>query len=185
MKENTTKAFELAQQEVQDKEVSKLKEIILKLLEKKKKADNDKRELEKEIKVIKQTIDDFKEGRLDRIKELLEKDSTAKQIIPINITIIQNDIYRQYPLQPWRWYYDVVWQPYYGSVTTYAGSNNTLLCQANFQNGSAGIANAYYTSNAVAGDGNMNCSSASLSGQTAQNFTGGTYNLSDGGIINL
>ena len=60
MKENIKTAFESAEQEIQEKEIAQLKSIIKNLLQQKVDLEEDKREIEKEISVIKQTIDDFK-----------------------------------------------------------------------------------------------------------------------------
>lgn len=173
MKDNIKKAVELAEQEVQEKEVSYLKNIIKDLLQKKKDKEEDKRELEKEIKVISQTIDDFKAGRLDKIKELVEKDEVARKIVPIKITIIQDNRYIQYPLKPYFWNYDVVWN--------YTPNYNNL----GFSGG--GIAtNAVYTGGSAltsAGSSLMNLNCA-MSGGLAQAFTTGTYNI-NGNAINL
>lgn len=159
MESNIKKAVALAEQEVQEKEVENLKNIIKKLLEKKKGAEEDKRLAEEEIKVIKQTIDDFKAGRLDKVKEMLEKNPRAKEIAPINITIIQNDNYTRYPLKPWYWNYEVYWLQPKDSVDKYS---NLILCNT--------------TSNNYCG--------WTGTGNTAQVFTNGTYNIG-GQIINL
>lgn len=158
------KAFELAQQEVQEKEVSHLKEIVQKLLQQKKDKENEKEELNQEIRAIKKTIDDFKEGRLDKVKELIEKDTTAKRVVPLQITIINN---QNRPSQPWKWIYGVEWvypqQPYrfpINSVLTTTGDN--ILGNAS---------NTVYYCNA--------------SGSNIATFTQGTYELDNGKTINL
>jgi hypothetical protein len=152
------KAFESAEQEIQDKEIASFKEIVLRLLEKKKELDEEKSELEKEIKVVRQTIDDFKEGRLDKVKEMLEKNEEAKKILPLQIVIIQNDNWILNPLKPWNWNYQLTWQPRYDGLVTYSND---------------GMSNVFP------------CMSANLIGTTASNFTSGTYNLSNGNSISL
>lgn len=103
MKENIKKAVDLAEQEVQEKEIAKLKGIIKDLLQKKVDKEDEKREIEKEISVIKQTIDDFKAGRLDKIKELIENDSRAKEILPFKVYIVNQPIITK----PWDWKYRI------------------------------------------------------------------------------
>lgn len=154
------KAFESAEQEIQDKNVARFKEIVLDLLEKKKVLEEDKNELEKEIKVIRQALDDFKEGRIDKVKEMLDKNEIARKVIPIKITIIQNEIYNNYPLNPWKWNYQIVSQPYYGTTT--------LTSQYATGAGTTG----YYTTSATSIPTNA---VMTLTGTTATNFTGGTY----------
>lgn len=148
MEKNVKKAFELAQQEVQEKEIANLKNIIKDLLQKKVDKEKEKNDIEKDIKLIKQTIDDFKAGRLDKIKELIEKDDRAKDLVNINITIINNN---NYPLKPWLWTYQIHPLVTYGTISN--PSNN--------------LSNLSYT------------------GTTCVSFSGGTYSLAGGQIINL
>ena len=167
MEKDAKKAFELAQQEVQEKSIENLKNIIKRLLEKLKDKQDKKNDLEEEIKLIKDDIEDFKKGRLDKIKERHDKDDRANDVSPIHITII-NDNYRTiYPAQPWRWNYDVVWN-YYPNYGTYT---NTSLCGS----GSGLSTLAYYS-----GSNNLNTQATNavycaVSGSTAMNFTSGTY----------
>jgi len=157
MEKNIKKAFELAEQEVQDKNIQNLKEIVKKLLEKKKKKEEDKREIENEISTIKNTLDNFKSGRLDKVKEMLDTDPKAKEVAPLNIIVIQNDNYIKYPTKPWYWNYEVNW-------------NN-----GNWSSGSSLVGyNGSTTTNLV----------YTASGQDFQTFTTGTYNINSG-IINL
>lgn len=165
MEKNVKKAFELAQEEVQEKEIVNLKNIIKDLLQKKVNKEKEKNEIEKDIKIIKQTIDDFKAGRLDKIKELIEKDDRAKDLVNINITIINNN---SYPLKPWLWLYSV--QPMY-----------TINRYTSISEGIGECTNAFYTSSLSAG----HCGGGTVSGQTCANFASGTYNLTGGQVINL
>lgn len=157
MKDNIKKAFESAEQEIQEKEIAHYKGIIKDLLQRKKDKEKQKEELDNDIKLIKQDLEDLKAGRLDKIKERHDITPEATKISPINVTIINN---QTFPTQPWRWVYAVNTTPaiYHtdgiyslGSVTTTASSTNTLY----------------------------------LSGSTAGTFAGGTYDLGDYGIVNL
>jgi hypothetical protein len=179
MDKNIKKAFELAEQEVQEKEIANLKRVVKDLLEKKAKAEEEKREIEKEISVIKQTIDDFKAGRLDKVKELIEKDGVAKDILPFKIIIINQTIINQ----PWKWIYQILpsYTPsYYGTSITANGSNGMTYTTCGTQNLLGGAATAYTVTSASA-----DCSNdLGWSGSNFATFTGGTYDI-NGKIINL
>lgn len=168
MTKDIQKAVQAAEQELEEKEVGRLKEVIKNLLTRKREKEVERDELDEDIRVIKQDIDDFKAGRLDKIKERHDTNPKANESSPIVITIINDNSRASYPTQPWRWNYGLGWNgPYVyggGVVTTTAG-------------GTAGWVNATsLTSNTS--------STVLLSGQTAATFTGGTY-LVNGNSINL
>lgn len=178
---NTQKAFEAAEQELQEKEIENLKNIIKKLLQKEKDLQEEKRETEEKIKTVRADIEDFKKGRLDKIKERHDTDSKANSVAPIQITIINDNSRTIYPTQPWRWNYEVVWNyvPYVGYTTTSAGTNNLAIYQAQAGLGQSNMLNTAYTMTSTSGT-----SGSCISGITAQNFSGGTYEV-NGHIINL
>lgn len=179
MSELTKKAFADAEKELQEKEVNHLKGIITQLLTSQKKAEQQKVEVDKKIKTIKTAIEDFKHGRLDKVKEMLETDPKAKDAVPLQITIIQNEIYRQYPAQPWRWYYAVDWFPQNQVyISTSSGLNAISTTTTTASAGTPGIG---WQSTG----GTVLANAVNLCGFTASNFTGGTYNLGDNGIVNL
>lgn len=120
MEKNIKKAFELAEQEVQEKQIENLKQIVKKLLQTKSDKEEEKRKIESDIKIIKTTIDDFKAGRLDKVKEMLEKNPEAKKITPLEIVVVRE----VYPTKPWTWEYNVNWQSYNNSSL---GSGNSLV----------------------------------------------------------
>lgn len=103
MKNEIKKAIESAEQEIQEREIAQLKSIVKNLLEKKAKLEEEKREIEKEISIIKQTIDDFKAGRLDKVKELIEKDGVARNVLPFKVMVFNQPVYTQ----PWNWTYSI------------------------------------------------------------------------------
>lgn len=148
MKDNIKKAVESAEQEIQEKEIAQLKGIIKNLLEKKVECEKEKREIEKEISVIKQTIDDFKAGRLDKVKELIEKDTVAKEILPFKIIIINQPVITQ----PWNWHYQI--QP---STNPFYYTNNPNIRSCTYSNStSTGNNYATFTSGTYAlGDGKI------------------------------
>lgn len=107
--EQYKKAFQDAQQELEGKEVEQLKGIIKALLESKKKKEKERDEIDDQIRVIKQDIDDFKAGRLDKIKERHEVNAEADRSLPISISIVNDNSVVCYPVQPWRWNYAVTY----------------------------------------------------------------------------
>jgi hypothetical protein len=162
MKENIKKAMDLAEQEVQEKEIAQLKSIIKDLLQKKVNKEEEKREIEKEISIIKQTIDDFKAGRLDKVKELIEKDIVAKDLLPFKIIIINQPVY----VKPWNWTYKIEQVPNYTYTSATAIGNNSLI---------------YYSGNNLMTTTLTNCTT----GNDIATFTAGTYSLDNDRIINL
>lgn len=173
MEKDVKKAFELAKQEVQEKSIENFKNIIKRLLENLKEKQDKKNELEDDIKLIREDIEDFKKGRLDKIKERHDKDDKANQVSPINITIINDNSRIIYPTQPWKWNYDIVWcnQPNYWNGTITTGGYNNLTYTTTTANS---LVNYCGSSNTM-----------TLSGTTAMNFTAGTYELTDGTIKNI
>lgn len=174
MKEILKKAYDSAQNEIEEKQLVHYKQIIKNLLEKKKKLDEDKSSIESKIKIIKQDIDDFKEGRLDLIKERHETSTEPDKVAPIKIVIINDNTRITYPTQPWRWNYTVGWGSQWSSDVIMTTSSSASL------NPIAGITNAIYTCDAgTVGGGN------GLSGQAYATFASGTYDVGNGDFINL
>lgn len=161
MKDQIKKAVESAEQEIQEREISHLKNIIKDLLEKKSEKEKEKRAIEAEISVIKQTIDDFKAGRLDKVKELQEKDPLAYHLLPFKIVIVNQPVISQ----PWYWTYSI--QP-----TATTSCTTTTTSTASLTN---------YGNTTVT---QYSCS-AGATGNSIATFTSGTYALGDGRIINL
>lgn len=112
MKENIKKAFDLASNEVEEKQIESLKNIIKNVLQKKKDKEKEIDELQEEVKILKQDIDDFKSGRLDKIKERHEINPKANLVAPITIIILNDNRRQIYPIQPWLWGYEVTWSNY-------------------------------------------------------------------------
>jgi seryl-tRNA synthetase len=107
MKDEIKKATELAENELQDKRIQNFKKIIKSLLETKVAKEKERSELDEEIKLIKQEIDDFKAGRLDKIKERHDIVKKADEVCPIKVVIIKDEFHVNYPFQPWRWNYQI------------------------------------------------------------------------------
>lgn len=116
--------YELAQKELKEKAKEKIKAIVLDYLERIEKLDNQIDELQDEKKQLKLTLDDIKSGKLEVLKERLEKDPKAKRVnvIEIHETHIHNHNH-----SPW-------YQPY---VITYPSANviplpiTTIQCDNN------------------------------------------------------
>lgn len=169
MKDIIDKATRAAEQELEDKEVEHLKNTIKNLLQRKKAKEKERDEIEREISLIKQDIEDFKKGRLDKIQERHEKDPSAAKASPIHITIINDNSRTVYPTQPWRWNYQVTWTSGLGQHIM-NGTGNSVINQALMSSSIGSTQNALYS---------YNCS-----GMISSTFTAGTYNVG-GQIIHL
>ena len=175
MTQEIKKAIESAEQEIQEKEVAQLKSIIKDLLEKKVDAEKDKREIEKKISIIKQTIDDFKAGRLDKVKELIEKDSEAETLLPFKIIIINQPVITQ----PWNWQYTIQPISYYPTYPTVTCTSTTLGGSSTYTSIGAGQATTCYTNATQCGGG------VGYTGNNYATLTAGTYSLNSGNTISL
>lgn len=156
-------AFQSAEQEIEEKSIEQLKKTIKDILQKKKNLEEERDELDVEIKLLKQDIEDFKVGRIDRVKERHECDERAQKVFPITINIIKQEIISK----PWTWTYELQPTTYWGSALTGTTSYTTT------------------TANAL---GTATNAAMCVSGNTAQSFTAGTYTVSGTGgnsIINL
>lgn len=159
-------AFQSAEQEIEEKSITQLKQTIKQILQKKKDIEEERDELDEEIKLLKQDIDDFKAGRLDKVKERHENDDRCDKVFPITINIIKQEIVTK----PWTWTYEVFPRVLYGNATyTSLGANTCNAIGAMVTT----------TSSAIGGTNTMY-----LTGNTAQAFTSGSYNLNSG-IVNL
>ncbi len=127
-RELAKKVFSQIEKEDEEKQIKELKQIITKYLEKIKILNDKKEVIEKELKILKNDLDDIKEGRLDKIKERQTIDPDAKKV---SVIIIKEKVYppAERPWQqPWIWY----WNPaidttamndlvLYGNATTNLG----------------------------------------------------------------
>lgn len=102
-------AYDFAQKEINEERERKIREEVKKIvkstLEKIETLNEKKKELEKEIKILKQDLDNLKEGRLDLILERQQVDKDAKKVSVINIIEIVN--VPPTPTSPWKRPYDV------------------------------------------------------------------------------
>jgi hypothetical protein len=147
-------AFQSAEQEIEEKSIAQLKETVKQILQKKRDLEEERDELDEEIKLLKQDIDDFKAGRLDKVKERHECDERAQDVFPLTINIIRQEIVTK----PWTWTYEIQPRVVYTTPQWVGGTLATA--------GTSGL------------------STICLTGNTAQAFTVGSYNLNNG-IVNL
>ena len=88
-KDKAKKAAELAEKELKEEEEQKqidlIKKAIKQTLEAIKSKEKERTKLNKEIKTLKQDIDNIRAGRLDLIAERQEKDDEAKKTSIIEV----------------------------------------------------------------------------------------------------
>lgn len=172
--DNIKKAFRAAEQELEEKDIAHLKGIIKNLLQKKKEKEMEMDEIADGIKIIKQDIEDFKAGRLDKIKERHDLNPNADKNSPISIVIINDNSRTVYPSRPWLWNYQVQWN--HGVTYLSSGLHNATTTGNTGNN--VTTTGSFVSQNTL--QNIVNCS-----GQNAATFTAGTYNLNDGFVINL
>jgi len=125
-KEKAKKAAELAEKELHEEEEQKqidlIKKAIKQTLEAIKQKEKERDKLNKEIKTLKQDIDNIRAGRLDLIAERQEKDDEAKKTSIIEVVKeIHHHHYHDRWYEPYR---IIIREPYYkpydsGYWTTY------------------------------------------------------------------
>ena len=169
--EKAKKAVELAELELQKEEEQKqidlIKKAIKQTLEAIKAKEKDRDKLNKEIKTLKQDIDNIRAGRLDLIAERQEKDDEAKRTSIIEVVKEKEVHHHHYD----RWYepYRITWNPYWsypycGSTTTDLTCYNTMTLTNN--------------SGDLSFTGSINCS-------IAKDAYAGTYQLDSGDCVTL
>ena len=167
--EKGKKAAELAELELQEEEEQKqidlIKKAIKQTLESIKQKEKDRDKLNKEIKTLKQDIDNIRAGRLDLIAERQEKDNEAKRTSVIEV--VKEVHYHHYD----RWYepYRITWNPYWNQV--YCDSITADIP-------SSGTWTGYGTTFTVTDAAVINCS-------LAKDYSVGTYQLDNGDCITL
>ena len=170
-KEVIQKAIQSAEQEIEDKQVEKIKTIVKDTLQKIRDIDDEIKELEDDRKILKLDIDNLKEGRLDRIEERQKVNKKAKKI---SVIIVEKEVHHHHYD---RWYepYKITYMPYYPPVQPLPISpifynDNIHCCTTTGQSGVSATISA--------------CDVFSLSNSIAKNFTVGTYPI-NGEIVNL
>ena len=164
--EQTRKVVEATEKDFQEKKQEavkeKIKEIVTEYLKRIDNLDTKIDELQEEKKQLKLTLEDLKTGKLDVLKERLEKDPRAKKINVIEIIELhQHNHTHLNPLyQPWEIHYHPVPMPAYPQPTLYCEGYNLDT------NTSIGILN---------GGGNTVGLSFNASSADCKNYTVGTY----------
>lgn len=170
MVQDTEKALE---QEKKDKQIAEIKAAVRKTLEEIEKYKEKKEDIEKRIKYLRMDLEDFQEGKLDRIEERQAKDPDAKSYSVI--IIIKEKVIREVP-NHWYWPYTItIQQPIWAETTHYSPSLNWTYCTSG---GKSNLLN--YNANSVNNCEDMlpiNCS-------LAKDYSAGTYEI-NGKIINF
>jgi hypothetical protein len=135
-KEEIKKAYDLANKEIkQDKEkehdarVDEVKLIVKNTLQEIEKLQDQKKEIDEKLKILKLDIEDLKEGKLERIKERQETDPLAKTV---SLIIIKETIReREVPIpSPWYRPYTISWNTpgvVYCSSNTYNDTGKNFI----------------------------------------------------------
>ncbi len=172
-KEKAKKAAELAEKELQEEEEQKqidlIKKAIKQTLEAIKTKEEERTKLNKEIKTLKQDIDNIRAGRLDLIAERQEKDDEAKKTSIIEVV---KEVHHHHYHDRW---YEPYWikikEPYYWS-TTYGGSTADVTSYGTTTLTDSNDLSLTTTVNYV------NCS-------IAKGASAGTYKLDSGDCVTL
>ena len=182
-KELAEKAESELLEEKEEKQVQLIKKAIKQTLEEIRKKEKDRNKLNKEIKILKQDIDNIRAGRLDLIEERQSKDEEAKGTSIIEI-IKEKEVHHYHD----RWYepYRITFRyPDYwissgtggimndsNSVTVTDANSYTLTTgswsNTNMLTGNSVIDNQIYVTNSI-----------------AKNAVAGTYKLTDGDCITI
>ena len=169
--EKAKKAVELAEkelkQEEEQKQIDLIKKAIKQTLEAIKTKEVVRTKLNKEIKTLKQDIDNIRAGRLDLIAERQEKDDEAKRTSIIEVVKEKEVHHHHYD----RWYepYRIIWkyEPLYGTGGIYSNSDFWTTTTSNTDDLTYTTAVNY-----------VNCS-------IAKDAFAGTYQLDSGDCVTL
>jgi len=159
-------ALQESEKKEQEKQIERIKRIVQSILEKIDKRMKEKEKLDKEIRVLKNDLDDLKAGRLDKIEERQQKDDEARNYSIIYVERIEKEYV---PAHPWR----SPWIVYSKSDINISDTMSYTIGSIN--NPNVGLAK-FSTSGAS--------STAFTTGTFCKTFTAGTYNV-NGKIINL
>jgi len=109
-KDKAKKAAELAEkelkQEEEQKQIDLIKKAIKQTLEAIKTKEKERAKLNKEIKTLKQDIDNIRAGRLDLIAERQEKDDEAKKTSIIEVV---KEVHHHHHYDRWYEPYKIIW----------------------------------------------------------------------------
>lgn len=176
MKEDIVKkGYEQAEQELKEKQISEVKEIVKRTLERLAEVDKDIDKLQERKKYLKLDLEDLKEGRLDRIEERQEKDPKAKNY---SLVIIIKEKVIERITSPWYVPYHVTWVD--TNLPGITWQQPTVYCGTTVDNGSA------VTYSTSCGSASFGCDcdnfvgfSQPINGSVARDFAPGTYQVGD------
>jgi len=171
-KEIVKEGVKLAENEMKEEEIKRIKIIVKTTLEILKQKEEQRQKLDEEIRILKRDLEDMKDGRIDRIKERQDIDPKAKEA---SIIIIKEKIIEKQVSVPWYIPWEIEIKPQY---TPYVPP---WWCTA------ADNLQITYTTTAT----NAVLTAASTLPENIQlttnnsmvhMYTGGTYKLNDGSI---
>lgn len=174
MKDLIKQGVDLAEKEIQEKQINEIKRIVKDYLEEIESVKKDKEKLDKKLLTLKKDLDDIKSGRLDKIEERHKVDPECKKISLIQLVPIQ-----LFPTTPWKSIYEIQllnhWDGGYGTVTL--GNNcNTVYTTT----GTNTLTSYSDTTVTLTNSSNL----IGISGTNFQNFASGSYDI-NGKIIFL
>jgi len=169
-KEEVKKAVELAEKELKEKRINKVKEIVKRTLEAIDKEDGIIKGATERRRILKMDLDDLKQGRLDRIEERQKKDPKAEKVSVVKVIkeIIREREVPVYPIPYWYQPYRLEWNPPYDPNRFYCSTDDVVTMTDSANN---------LTFATEANGITIDCS-------VAKNYSAGTYNI-DGQIINF
>jgi cell division protein FtsB len=172
------KAVGDAEQELQDKQVQKIKDIVKSTLTKIKDTDDEIdslktqiKDLEDRRKLLRLDIDDLKDGRLDRIEERQKADEKARRT---SVIVVEKEVHHHHHNDWWYQPYRITYVPYPPVTAPIYYSSGTTTSNSIF--------NALSSSPATCSDA-VNAS-FTVNGSTTKNNTIGTYVIGTK-VINL
>jgi hypothetical protein len=135
MTEEIKKAFQLAEKELEENKINKLKEVVKQTLEKIESLIKEKGKLEEKIKILKMDIDDLKVGRLDKIEERQKTSEVAKEtsVIVIREKQIQGIPCQVHSYVPyWQRVYEISPIMYYDATTWTSEAKPTITTNGDY-----------------------------------------------------
>jgi len=173
--EKVKEAVELAEKELQEeedrKQIDLIKKAIKQTLEKIKDKENERSKLNKEIKTLKQDIDNIRAGRLDLIAERQEKDDEAKRTSIIEV-IKEKEVHHHHYHDRWYEPFRITYKWYENEPTIFTGGITTTNSDSwTYYDSSDSLqitSNFYTLTNSLAKDASI-----------------GTYKLDNGDCVTL
>lgn len=184
-------AVELAEKELQEKEIERVKNIVKDYLKEISEKSGKKAVLDKEILLLKKDLDDFKAGRLDKIEERQKIEPLSPKIV-----IITRIEHEYVPARPWFSPFNIQY-PIIPLIPTVTSIASTTFCGTQYLSSGAacnsltlgGNSLSSLSSSVGASVGRASCinipkTDIEIVGNVFKNFAGGAYNIG-GNVINL